>query len=78
MLSGLQHKKQKDSVDGKSTPTESQSNYPEKSWMETSDDVVTVGSKRWMSHLDRHEHVKNRTYSKTKPSSEKSIPEDAS
>lgn len=34
--------------------------------METSDDVVTVGSKQWMSHEKRYEFVKNRTYSTDK------------
>ena len=36
------------------------------SWKESFDDVVTVGTKQWMSHKDRYEYVKNRTYSKVK------------
>lgn len=37
------------------------------SWEESVSDVMTVGTKQWMSHEDRYEYVKNRTYSKVKP-----------
>ena len=33
------------------------------SWKETPDDVVATGSKQWMSHQERYEFVRNRTYS---------------
>ena len=45
-----------------------QSNPANSSWKETADDVVTAGSARWMSHGERYEFVKNRTYSPVKPS----------
>lgn len=41
------------------------------SWQETSDDIVTAGSKEFMSHQERYEFVKNRTYSPVKPSQTK-------
>ncbi|MGB3205468.1 MAG: hypothetical protein WBB28_10800 [Crinalium sp.] len=34
--------------------------------METVDDEITAGSKQCMSHKERYEFVKNRTYSKNK------------
>lgn len=37
-------------------------------WKETSEDVVTVGSKQFMSHQERYEFVKNRIYFDVKPS----------
>ncbi|MGB3206447.1 MAG: hypothetical protein WBB28_15785 [Crinalium sp.] len=39
----------------------------DKSWMETVDDEITAGSKQCMSHKERYEFVKNRTYSKNQP-----------
>lgn len=45
-----------------------QSDSPSSSWKETSDDIVTAGSKKFMSHQERYEFVKNRTYSAVKPS----------
>ena len=38
------------------------------SWKEFFDDIVTVGTEKRMSHKERYEYVKNRTYSKAKPS----------
>jgi hypothetical protein len=37
------------------------------SWMETSDDEMGVGFDQSMSHQERYEWLKNRTYSTTKP-----------
>ena len=36
-------------------------------WMETDDDVVTVATNEDMTHQQRYEYRKNRTYSKHKP-----------
>ena len=48
-----------DDPDAQPLPEESANS----SWKETPDDVVTAGSKQWMSHQERYEFVKNRTYS---------------
>ncbi|AFZ34290.1 hypothetical protein Sta7437_0695 [Stanieria cyanosphaera PCC 7437] len=68
MLSALQKTVQNNSVSESSKNTVIQSNSSDHSWKESSDDVVTVGLKRWMSHQERYEFVKNRTYHKDKPS----------
>lgn len=70
MLSSLQKKEQKNSAEDWNNTTAPQSYLTDSSCdsscMETSDDVVTVGSKQWMSHEKRYEFVKNRTYSTDK------------
>lgn len=40
----------------------------QESWEETPDDVITTGSNQVMSHQERYEFVKNRTYYPVKPS----------
>lgn len=45
-----------------------QPNLDDTFWKETSEDIVTAGSKQFMSHQERYEFVKNRTYSPVKPS----------
>ena len=40
----------------------------QESWEESSDDVIMAGSNQVMSHQERYEFVKNRTYSPEKPS----------
>lgn len=71
MLSGLRNRKQKSSVPELSKNTAVQSEVIDKSWKETSDDIVTVGSKECMNHQERYEFVKNRTYSPVKLSQTK-------
>lgn len=68
MLSGLRKREQKNSVQESSKNMDVQSNSDDSSWMETSEDVVTAGSKQFMSHQERYEFVKNRSYSAVKPS----------
>ena len=48
-----------DDPDAQPLPEESTNS----SWEETPDDVVTAGSKQWMSYQERYGFVKNRTYS---------------
>ena len=48
-------------------PTEHPTVPPDSSWMETTDDDVTAGSKQWMSHQERQAFVKNRTYAAIEP-----------
>ena len=66
MLSGLYKREQKSFApeSSKNTDTQSEANS---SWKETSDDIVTAGSKRCMSHQERYEFVKNRTYYPMEP-----------
>jgi hypothetical protein len=66
MLSGL-HKREQNSAPESSKNTDIQSDSADSSWEETSDDIVTAGSKQFMSHQERYEFVKNRTYSPVKP-----------
>ena len=40
----------------------------QESWEETPDDVIMAGSNQVMSHQERYEFVKNRTYYPVKPS----------
>ena len=70
MLSGLHKREQKSFApeSSKNTDTQSEANN---SWKETSDDIVTAGSKKFMSHQERYEFVKNRTYSPVKPAQTK-------
>ena len=68
MLSGLHKREQKSSVPESSENTDIQLDSANNSWKETSDDIVTAGSKKFMSHQERYEFVKNRTYSPVKPS----------
>lgn len=67
MLSGLHKREQKSFApeSSKNTDTQSEANS---SWKETSDDIITAGSKKFMGHQERYEFVKNRTYSPVKPS----------
>ena len=67
MLLSLRKREQKSSAPESSENTDIQ---PEATslWKETSDDIVTAGSKKFMSHQERYEFVKNRTYSAVKPS----------
>ena len=67
MLSSLRNKEQKNSAEDSNNDMASQSDLTDSPCMETSDDVVTAGSKQWMSHRDIYEFVKNRTYSTNKP-----------
>ena len=71
MLSGLRKREQKSSAPESSENTDTQSEA-NNSWKETSDDIVTAGSKKFMSHQERYEFVKNRTYSPVKPAQTKS------
>ncbi len=71
MLSGLRKREQKSSAPESSKNTDIQSESVGNSWQETSDDIVTVGSKECMSHQERYEFVKNRTYYPVKPSQTK-------
>lgn len=68
MLSGLHKLGHKSSAPESSKNTAVQSNPANSSWKETELDVVTAGSPQWMSHQERYELVKNRTYSPVKPS----------
>ncbi|KJH70838.1 hypothetical protein UH38_15690 [Aliterella atlantica CENA595] len=68
MLSGLPKKEQKNSALMSSKNIDVQSNSDDSSWKETSEDIVTVGCKQFMSHQERYEFVKNRSYSAVKPS----------
>lgn len=68
MLSGLRKREQKNSAQESSKNMDIQSNLDSTSWEETSEDRVTAGSKQFMSHRERYEFVKNRTYSPVKPS----------
>jgi hypothetical protein len=72
MLSGLHNREQKSSALESSKNTDIQSDSADSSWKETSNDIVTAGSKKFMSHQERYEFVKNRTYSPVKPSQTKS------
>ncbi len=67
MLSGLRKREQKSSAPESSKNTDIQSDSANNSWKETSDDIVTAGSKKFMSHQERYEFLKNRTYSPVKP-----------
>lgn len=71
MLSGLRKREQKSSAPELSENTAVQSESDGKSWKETSDDVVTVGTNKRMSHQERYEFVKNRTYYPLEPSQTK-------
>ncbi len=71
MLSGLRKRAQKNFAQESSKNTGIQSELVGNSWQETSDDVVTVGNNKCMSHQERYEFVKNRTYSPVKPSQTK-------
>lgn len=68
MLSGLRKIEQKNSAQESSKNMDIQSNSDDSSWKETSEDIVTAGSKQYMSHQERYEFVKNRSYSAVKPS----------
>lgn len=68
MLSSLRKREQKSSAPELSKNTDIQLDLADNSWKETSDDIVTAGSKKFMSHQERYEFVKNRTYSPVKPS----------
>ncbi len=68
MLSGLHKRAQKNFAQESSKNTDIQSDLTDSSWKETSDDVVTAGTKKFMSHQERYKFVKNRTYSPIKPS----------
>ena len=69
MLSSLRNREQKSSAPELSKNTaDIQLDLADNSWKETSDDIVTAGSKKFMSHQERYEFVKNRTYSPVKPS----------
>ena len=68
MLSGLRKTEQKSSAPELSKNTDIQLDLADNSWKETSDDIVTAGSKKFMSHQERYEFVKNRTYWPVKPS----------
>ena len=68
MLSSLHKKGHKSFAPESSKNTAVQSHSANSSWKETPDDVVTAGSKQWMSHQERYDFVKNRTYSSVKPS----------
>ncbi len=67
MLSGLQKQEQIHSVADKKPPTVPQVNSTDAPWMEDFDDDITVGSQQSMTHSERYEFVKNRTYSAHKP-----------
>ena len=71
MLSGLHKREQKSSAPESSKNTEIQSDSADSSWEETSDDIVTAGSKRCMSHQERYEFVKNRIYYPMEPAQTK-------
>lgn len=68
MLSGLRKREQKSSAPESSENKAVQSESDGKSWKETSDDVITVGNNKRMSHKERYKFVKNRTYYPLKPS----------
>lgn len=68
MLLGLQKKGGKSSAPESSKNMAVQSELTNSSWKETPEDVVTAGSQQYMSHQERYEFVKNRTYSSVKPS----------
>ena len=70
MLSGLHKREQKSSAleSSENTDTQSEANN---FWKETSDDIVTAGSKKFMSHQERYEFAKNRSYSPVKPAQTK-------
>ena len=70
MLSGLHNSEHKNSApeSSKNTASQSDSANSYSSWKETPDDVVTAGSKQWMSHKERAQLVRNRSYSPVKPS----------
>jgi len=67
MLLGLQKKEPKRFVEDNKSSTENPSCKQGEAWQENSEDVIIAGSRQWMSHQDRYEFVKNRSYSKTKP-----------
>lgn len=67
MLSGLRKIEPKNSARESSKSMDIQSNLDNTSWKETSEDIVTAGSKQYMSHQERYEFVKNRSYSPVKP-----------
>lgn len=71
MLSGLHKREQKSSAPESSKNTDIQSDSANNSWKETSDDIVTVGTKKCMSHQERYKFVKNRTYYPIEPSQTK-------
>lgn len=68
MLSGLRKREQKNSAQESSKNMDIQSDLDNTAWKETSEDTVTAGSKQYMSHQERYEFVKNRSYSAVKPS----------
>lgn len=70
MLSCLKKKEQKHSVEDNNATTESQNCSSDDAKMETPDDDFTVGSYYAcsMSHQERYEYIKNRTYSPVKKS----------
>lgn len=67
MLSDLRKRKLDSSVEGLKDSTKNPSMLANESWMETSDDEMGVGFDQSMSHQERYEWLKNRTYSTTKP-----------
>lgn len=68
MHSGLQNKGRKNSAPESSQNPAVESELGSSSSKETHDDVVTAGSKQWMSHRERYEFVQSRAYSPVKPS----------
>jgi hypothetical protein len=67
MRSDLRNKGQQSFLKDNKVYTEPPTVPDDSSWMETTEDDVTVGSKQWMSHQERQALVKNRTYAATKP-----------
>jgi hypothetical protein len=65
MRSDLRNKGQQNSSKDTRVTTEPPTVPPDSSWMETTDDDVTAGSKQWMSHQERQALVKNRVYAST-------------
>lgn len=59
MLSGLRKREQKDSALTSSKNMDFQSNLDDTSWKETSEDIVTAGSKQYMSHQERFDILPN-------------------
>lgn len=68
MLLSFRNYRQNNSVKESKLNTVSSDALPDNDeWMETDDDVVTVATNEDMTHQQRYEYRKNRTYSKHKP-----------